>query len=213
MQRELIFSILGLIGGIICCVGDMLLDLKGRDNRKLGKYEIIDSKWNSMSEWRFKLSIIFAMIAVPLYSLGMYSLSIQISGTMGEWLKFITLVGSMGGFFIHAFICLLPIVYKTISDEDLSDKVISKMYDAVKIPFYLLYLILILASTVLVIIAIVNGRLNVPMYCVLLNPTVFFIIGVTLRKIKYDWFYDLPGIIMPSLGLGMFGLIGIINLI
>lgn len=30
------FGILGLIGGLLCAVGDMLFDLKGKDNQKLG---------------------------------------------------------------------------------------------------------------------------------------------------------------------------------
>lgn len=52
-----------------------------------------------------------------------------------------------------------------------------------------------------------------PVICVLLNPVVFLIIGLTQRKIDPVRFQDLPGIIMPSLGLAMFGLIGMINLI
>ena len=40
------FGFLGIIGGIICACGDILLDLKGKDNMKTGKYQIIDSKWN-----------------------------------------------------------------------------------------------------------------------------------------------------------------------
>jgi hypothetical protein len=65
--------------------------------------------------------------------------------------------------------------------------------------------------TVLLIIAILNGALDVPKICVLLNPIVFLIFGVTCRKIDPVRFQDLPGIIMPSFGLAMFGLIGILN--
>lgn len=35
------------------------------------------------------------------------------------------------------------------------------------------------------------------------------IIGILFRKIDSDKFQDLPGIIMPSLGLAMIGVIGI----
>lgn len=206
------FSILGLIGGILCAVADMLLDLKGKDNKKLGKNGIIDSNWEKMSEWRFKASILIVMLAVPMYALGMWALSEQIGGTIGTLLRAVTFVGSMGGFFIHAFLCLLPVVYKNSADKEQAVTVLDKMYGAIKVPFLLLYLILTLASTVLVIISIANGSLDVPWFCYLLNPIVFMIIGVSLRFVKYDWFYDLPGICMPSLGLGMFGLIGIINL-
>lgn len=165
-----------------------------------------------MSEWRFKASVLVVMFAGPMYALGMWSLSEQIGGTIGTMLRVATFTGSMGGFFIHAFLCLLPIVYKNSTDKEQAVNVIDKMYAAIKIPFLFFYLILTLASTVLVIIAIANGSLDVPRFCYLLNPIVFLITGVSLRFIKYDWFYDLPGICMPSLGLGMFGLIGIINL-
>jgi hypothetical protein len=42
-------------------------------------------------------------------------------------------------------------------------------------------------------------------------PLSLMIAGTLLRKLKKDWFYDLPGIIMPSLGLGLLGLMAAIN--
>lgn len=42
-----------------------------------------------------------------------------------------------------------------------------------------------------------------------LNSIVFLIIGVLFRKINPNKFQDLPGIIMPSLGLAMTGVIRI----
>lgn len=44
----------------------------------------------------------------------------------------------------------------------------------------------------------------------LLNSIVFLIVGVLFRKINANKFQDLPGIIMPSLGLAMVGVIGIV---
>lgn len=212
MQTELILSIIGLAGGIICACADILLDLKGRDNKKIGKYGFIDSKWLVMNEKRFTASIIIAMLAVPMYGLGVYSLGCRMSGGLGTAMKLTAFVGSMGGFFIHAVLCLMPVIYKTISNEALGERVINRIYETIKFPFYLLYLILALVPSIIVDIAIFGDKLNVPVFCVFLNPIVFLIVGVLLRKIKYDWFYDLPGICMPSLGLGMFGLIGIIDL-
>ncbi len=206
-------SVLGLIGGILCAMADMLLDLKGKNNKKLGKNGLVDSNWEYMSEWRFKMSVWFVMIAVPLYAMGLWSLSEQIGGIIGMILKPVTFVGSMGGFFIHAFLCLMPIVYKNSADKDEAITLIDRMYNTIKIPFLLLYFVLTLVTTVLVVIAIVNGSLDVPGICILLNPFVFMIIGILLRLINYELFCDLPGICMPSLGLGMFGLIGIINLL
>lgn len=33
---NLIFSLMGILGGILCAIGDVLLDLKGSGNQKLG---------------------------------------------------------------------------------------------------------------------------------------------------------------------------------
>ena len=46
-------AIIGIIGGMLCAVADLLLDLKGVDNQKLGKMRVIDSKWREMSHGRF----------------------------------------------------------------------------------------------------------------------------------------------------------------
>lgn len=38
---NLIFSIMGLVGGLLCCVGDVLFDLKGEGNKKLEHQKIL----------------------------------------------------------------------------------------------------------------------------------------------------------------------------
>lgn len=58
---NLTFSIMGLVGGLLCCIGDILFDYKGKGNKKLGSSKNIDSNWSKMSEWRFGLSIICAL--------------------------------------------------------------------------------------------------------------------------------------------------------
>lgn len=55
-----------------------------------------------------------------------------------------------------------------------------------------------------------NDSLGVPKWMALLNSIVFLIVGVLFRKINHNKFQDLPGIIMPSLGLAMIGVIGIV---
>ena len=71
---NLVFSIMGLIGGLLCYVGDILFDLKGKGNEKLETSKNIDSNWSKMSEWRFGLSIIFDMIGVILIGFGFYAI-------------------------------------------------------------------------------------------------------------------------------------------
>lgn len=211
------FGFLGIIGGIICACGDILLDLKGKDNMKSGKYQIIDSKWKDMKMWRFKLSIILVMMGVPLYFLGLTSMAIQLTAkssifSLIFWI--VSVVGSIGGFFIHVFICLLPIIYKTMYTKvEFSEleNVINTIFTSVKIPFIFMYIMLVGVTSIMITCAIFMGYLSISPFFILLTPLCLMIVGVTLRKLKYDWFFDLPGIIMPSIGLGMIGLMAVLN--
>lgn len=214
----MVLSILGLIGGLLCCVGDILFDFKGKDNQKLGSSGNIDSNWLNMAYWRFGASILFAMAGDALVGLGIFSLADQIresNSILALVMALCGYVGVIGGFFVHTCVCIQPIIYKKIMEEDnfgLADKTLEAYYKAVMPPFLISYVILMVPS-VCSVIAIIAGYLAVPKWFVLLNSIVFLFIGVGLRKLKHDWFYDLPGIIMPSLGLGMLGLIGIVNLL
>lgn len=215
---NMLFSILGLAGGILCAIGDMLFDLKGKGNRKLGTSGNIDSNWIHMAYWRFGASIMFAFAGVILLGMGFVSLVNQIqpvnAGLAGT-LAVCGYVSVIGGFFVHTVLCIQPIIYKKIMEKDqfeLADAVLEAYYKAVIPPFLVGYGFILVAAGC-VIIAIVTGALDVPKWFVLLNPIVFLLVGVGLRKAKPDVFYDLPGIILPSLGMGMFGLIGIVGLL
>ncbi len=76
---DFVFGILGIIGGLLCAIGDILFDLKGKGNLKSGPYDIIDSNWEIMSEWRFSASILIAALGVPLYLLGFLGMYNQLS--------------------------------------------------------------------------------------------------------------------------------------
>ena len=78
-MMNIIFGILGIAGGILCAVGDMLLDLKGKGNRKLGTSVNIDSNWLNMSYWRFGASILVAFLGGALIGFGFYSLVSQMN--------------------------------------------------------------------------------------------------------------------------------------
>ena len=212
----LLFSVLGMIGGLLCCAGDILFDLKGKGNQKLGTSKNIDSNWVKMADWRFGLSIALAMIGDALIGLGFYSIGMQIAVTH-PIIGYLTLgfgyFGSIAGVFIHAFLCIQALIYKGAllhGDLQVADDILEKIYKQI-MPTFMIGYISLMIPTVLIIIAILNGALDVPKLCVLLNPIVFLIFGVTCRKIDPVRFQDLPGIIMPSFGLAMFGLIGILN--
>lgn len=214
----LAFSLLGLIGGLLCAAGDILFDLKGPGNKKLGTSKNIDSNWTKMADWRFGWSIALALVGDALVCLGFYSLGMQIAASHPV-LGYLTLgfgyFGCFAGILIHSLCCLQALIYKGAMKRgslEIADDILETVYKQVKIPFVGGYISL-LAPTVTVIIAILTGALDVPKICLLLNPVFFLIFGLTCRKINPVKFQDLPGIIMPSLGLGMFGLIGMLNLV
>ncbi len=219
MELNLIYSIMGVLGGIVCAIGDMLLDLKGKDNKKVGKSLVIESNWVKMANWRFKWSIPCGFLGSFMYSLGVHSLGRQIQAHnefLSEALFLTAAIMAMCGFFLHSFICIGPIIYKAVlsgKDKDLAEHTVNELLSAIKIIFGVLFAFLLLVPTSIIIYCIISGFLDVPTYFVLLNPIVFLFVGLALRAIKREWFYDLPSIIMPSLGLSMFGVIGIANLI
>ncbi|MCM1496240.1 MAG: hypothetical protein NC089_10640 [Bacteroides sp.] len=211
------FGFLGLAGGILCAVGDILFDLKGKGNKKLGTSRNIDSNWLTMSYWRFGASILVAYFGDALVGFGIYALVGQLydkSVMLAGITAVCGYISVIGGFFVHTVLCIQPIIYKKIMETDnfkLADDTLEAYYKAVMPPFFIGYGC-IFAVTICVIVAILRGFLDVPKWFVLLNPLVFLIIGMGLRKLKPDIFYDLPGIVMPSLGFGMFGLIAIVSL-
>ena len=218
MTGNIIFGILGIAGGIFCAVGDILFDLKGKGNKKLGTSRNIDSNWFNMPYWRFNASILVTFLGDALIGFGFYSLVSQMadrSSALAAVVAVCAYVSIIAGLFIHAVLCIQPIIYKKIMETDnfkLADDTLEAYYKAVLPPFLIGYAFILVAA-ICVMVAILKGFLDVPKWFVLLNPFVFLFVGAGLRKIKPDWFYDLPGIIMPSLGLGMYGLIAIVNML
>lgn len=214
---NLIFSIMALIGGLLCCVGDVLFDLKGKGNKKLGTSKNIDSNWNKMAEWRFGLSIIFAMFGVILLGFGFYAIGDMVRENniiLSNWIFVTGFIGCIGGLFVHSLLCIQAVVYKRITDNgkrnfELADNTLEGFYKTIMFPFFLTYSVLMIAD-ICIAVAVLSGALGVPRWMALLNSIVFLLIGMLFRKINPDKFQDLPGIIMPSLGLAMIGVIGIV---
>ena len=214
---NLIFSIMGLVGGLLCCTGDVLFDLKGKGNEKLGTSKNIDSNWSKMAEWRFGLSILCAMFGVILIGFGFYAIADMIRDNdllLSNLILIIGFIGCVGGLFIHSMLCVQAIIYKRITNNGkknlkIADNTLEGLYKAILPPFMILYCVLMITD-ICIMIAVLNGSLGVPKWMALLNSIVFLIIGVLFRKINPNKFQDLPGIIMPSLGLAMTGVIGIV---
>ena len=206
----------GVLGGLLCAVGDIFLDLKGPDNKKLGAYKIIDSSWERMDAARFKTSIILATIGVPLYLFGFQSMAEQLKESdyiFGSVFWLFASAGSIGGYFIHAIVCLMPIIYKTMGSATFEQKeqVINSVFDAIKPPFIVLFVSLVGITSLMIAYAILVRYIQLHWLFIFLTPLSLMIIGLSLRKINKRVFIDLPGIIMPSVGISMIGLMALLN--
>lgn len=218
-MSDTILAMIGILGGLLCALGDLFLDLKGADNKKLGELGIIDSKWEVMPHYRFVTSTVLAMFAVPMYCCGVIALSnvlaIQapVFAAVFQW---ITLIGAIGGFMIHTFLNLCPTMYQTILKEasfELAEKVVNRTFRQISVPFFTFYSMLVIVPAGMLIYGIVSGLLALPMWCVFLNPVVFQVVGLLLRATKQKIFIDAPGCCAASLGLGAYGVIALVALI
>ncbi len=209
-------AVIGIIGGFLCAVADCFLDLKGADNKKLGALKVIDSKWETMPHYRFVTSTTLAMFAVPMYSCGFIALMLKLSETQKNLaliLAIIFLCGAMGGFMIHTFLCMSPTIYQIIMKEDkfeLAQEVINKIFRQIYVPFFVLYVCLVIIPAIAVMVCIGMGIIPLPLWTLLLNPVVFQIIGLLFRATKIKIFIDAPSCCAASLGLAMYGVLALI---
>lgn len=210
-----ILAVIGIIGGLLCAVADLLLDLKGADNQKLGKMKIVDSKWLEMKQERFVWSVILAMFAVPMYSCGFIALVMQMydkNPALAIGMSVVFLCGAMGGFMIHTYLCLMPPIYRKIAekqDAELAENVVESAFRQITIPFITLYSMLVILPAIAVMVLIVMGVLPLPLWCLLLNPVIIQIIGLLLRATGIKLFIDAPSCCAASIGLAMYGVLAL----
>ena len=216
MERA--FGICGILGGLIMALADILLDLKGKNDTQPGQLHLIHSNWAGMHPTRFKASICLAAVGAPLQMLGVSAMAMVLSRCsqsfgLAFWL--VCLVGLSGSFFIHTLICLFPVIYHAMQKNyklDDIDFVINTLYNTVKLPFWMQYLFLVVLSGLGVIVALCAKLLPLSPWYILLTPPVLTIVGLGLRALCPKVFYDLPGIVMPSLGVGAIGLLAVLAL-
>ena len=66
--------------------------------------------------------------------------------------------------------------------------------------------------TIAVIVLIIAGIIHAPIWCVLLNPFVFQLVGFLFRASKLDIFIDAPSCCAASMGLASYGLLALLCL-
>ena len=215
-MSDTFLAIIGIFGGLFCAAGDLFLDLKGADNKKLGNLKVIDSMWETMPHYRFVTSTILAMFAVPMYCCGVLALSNLLAvqaPVFASVFKWVAIIGAMGGFMIHTFLNLCPTIYQMIIKEasfELAEKVINGIFRQIYVPFFVLYIMLVIIPAGMIMYAIAAGVLAVPLWCLCLNPVVFQVAGLLLRATKLKCFIDAPSCCAASLGLAAYGVLALI---
>jgi hypothetical protein len=213
MNTDFWLGLIGLFGGLLCAGADILLDLKGKDNQRYGPGGVMDTNWDKMSIWRFQASTWVAAAAIPMYAMGGLALYHQMArggAAVANIFGVCALIGSGGTLFIHATLCYLPIISKTLSakqvPQDTIGQTVGMLYRTAVVPLLALWLLLVAGLSGIVIYAILAGALALPWWFILLTPLCLFAVGMLLRLVSRKIFADLPGICMPSIGIGMLGL-------
>ena len=95
---------------------------------------------------------------------------------------------------------------------DLAVDVIQSVFRQIYVPFFTLYSMLVIIPAMAVMGLIIGGLIQAPLWCVILNPVVFQLIGLIFRATKLDIFIDAPSCCAASLGLAAYGLLAVICL-
>ena len=116
---------------------------------------------------------------------------------------------------IHTFLCQQPTIYRKIiakADGKLAEDVIQSTFKQIYVPFFALYSMLVIIPAIAVIVLIIMGFIHAPIWCVILNPVVFQLVGFLFRATKLDIFIDAPSCCAASLGLASYGLLALLCL-
>ena len=154
-RQTTIFAFIGMLGGLLCSLADYLLEFLGQESVVLGRYGVTESAWQFLAPWRFPASIWIACFAVPMIALGYLAIARQMRGTnpaLGSAFGASSLVGVLGGLFIHILLCVLPIAYQfllTYASQGIAVATVDAMMDAVFVPFLLYYALMVLVPMVL----------------------------------------------------------------
>lgn len=69
----------------------------------------------------------------------------------------------------------------------------------------------VIISSMEVMGLIIGGLIQAPLWCVILNPVVFQLIGLIFRATKLDIFIDAPSCCVASLRLAAYGLLAVMS--
>ena len=113
---------------------------------------------------------------------------------------------------IHTFLCMMPTIYQKIMDKadlEMAEDVIEGVFRQIYVPFFVLYSMLVIFPALIVMVLIALGIIELPLWCIILNPLVFQLIGLLFRATGRKIFIDAPSCCSASLGLAMYGVLAL----
>ena len=99
-----------------------------------------------------------------------------------------------------------------VADEVL-EQLVDTIFKVVKLPFMVMFCSLVIVTSMIIMLAMGTGNLAVPDIFYWLNPLILMLIGWLFRLINKERFADLPGIVMPSVGIAMIGVMTVISVL
>lgn len=189
MNVYVLTGIFGIVSGFVAALADVPLVAPGKGSNQIPGRKP-QKWWAEVPESRFTTSFWLSFLGQPGTYLTMWMLATLISNNdsgLGLALKINTFIGCYTGLLCHVVYCMKPLVYrkiyKKLNDAEIEETV--GVLDKVSlVPMILGFATLWLGTTVMVIIAIANGSLEVPKICLLLNPIPSTIILLILKKLK-----------------------------
>ena len=190
MNRYVFIGIIGVISGILCARADVPLAWSGRRGDPVDAHSVGKPApwWTQVQESRFDKAFWLSCIGQPGTYLTMWMLAVLIetnNPVLALIMKINTFIGAYSGLFFHGSVCTKYLVYRRIAGK-MSEGDAYAAVDAVgkyaNIPSLISAVSLFLVTTVIMVIAILGGDLDVPKWMALLNPFLATAILVPLRK-------------------------------
>lgn len=187
MNKYIMIGIIGLISSFIAALADVpLVNPKEKYDQIPGKLPV--KWWRDVTDKRFEISFWLSFLGQPGTYLVMWMLAVLIgenSAGLGLALKINTFIGCYTGLLCHVVYCMKPLLYRRLYKK-LDDKEVEETFSALdmvsKIPMIMGFATLWLGTTIIVVIAIIIGALEVPKICLLLNPVPSTVVLLVLKK-------------------------------
>ena len=189
MNLYFIIGIFGIISGFIAALADVPLVCPEKGYAQISERKAAPW-WKEVTDGRFSLSFWLSFLGQPGTYLTMWMLAVLISKNnpgLGMALKINTFIGCYTGLLCHVIYCIKPLLYRrlyTKLDDETIEDALKSLDKVTVVPMVLGFSTLWFGTTVIVIIAILSGALEVPKICLLLNPIPSTLILLLLKKLK-----------------------------